>query len=210
MEMENLDTKNFNTAVLDGVQVMCRVFWGPDSDSCFIMKEGSFFQSFEISLEKSETKPCAALDEINTIINGFESPQSLFDHLNECYVQAFVNSKEGITAPLYQSCYEFENAPMMGRSAVEMKNRFESKALSMENLVHEPPDHLAVELEYLFFLLQKTDGFISHEAVSFATKTMLPWVRVFHQRLKAVDGDCQFYFLAGKILVLLLGQITGK
>ncbi|MBW1946193.1 MAG: molecular chaperone TorD family protein [Deltaproteobacteria bacterium] len=218
MDLENSENKKINYAVLEGVEIMCRVFWGPDLESCRHMIEGNFFQSFEITLTIPEAKPSVILDNINSIINRFDTPQSLFHHLNECYVRLFVNNKEGITTPLYQSCYEFENAPMMGESAIKMNKRFKSKGLSMENRVHEPPDHLAIELEYLFFLLQDSsvglndnpDKFVSNEAVSFAAETMLPWVTVFNQRLKPVIDDCRFYSLASGILVLLLSLISDK
>lgn len=207
MDLEN--SKNLNGAILEGVKILCRVFWGPDSDSCRCMMEGNFFQPFETILTKPGKKSSAILDNINSIIKGFDTHPSFYDHLNECYVRLFVNRKEGITAPLYQSCYEFENAPMMGKSAIKMKNLFLSKGLSMANLVHEPPDHLAVELEYLFFLLQENRD-DPDEAGSFCAETLLPWVTIFHQRLKSMDGDCRFYALAGGLLVQLLGLISGN
>ena len=218
MDLKYSANKKINDAVLEGVEIMCRVFWGPDLESCRHMIEGNFFQSFETILTKPEAKPSVILDNINSIINRFDTHQSLFHHLNECYVRLFVNNKEGITTPLYQSCYEFENAPMMGESAVKMNKRFKSKGLSMENRVHEPPDHLAIELEYLFFLLQDSgvgrddnqDKFVSNEAASFAAETMLPWVIVINQRLKSVTDDCRFYYLASGILVLLLSLISDK
>jgi len=209
MDFKNSENRKINDAVLEGVEIMCRVFWGPDLESCRHMIEGNFFQSFEIILTKQEANPSVILDNINSIINRFDTPQSLFHHLNECYVRLFVNNKEGITAPLYQSCYEFENAPMMGESAVKMQNYFKSKGLSMENRLHEPPDHIAIELEYLFFLLQDS-GVDQNEIASFAEQTMLPWVQVFNQRLKSVIDDCRFYNLTSEILVLVLGLISTK
>ncbi len=207
MNCINFENKN---AVVDGIKIMSQLFWGPDLDSCQQMIENNFFQSFECFPTKSETGFSVHLDQIKPIVHSFDTHQSLYDHLNECYVRLFVNSREGIAAPLYASCYEFENAPMMGKSAVEMTKRFESKGLSMENIVHEPPDHLAIELEYLFFLLQEKDELISNEAVSFVTETMLNWVRVFDQRLKSVDEDCRFYSLASSLLVLFLELISNK
>ena len=155
MDLQNSENKKFNYAVLEGVEIMCRVFWGPDLESCRHMIEGSFFQSFEILLTKPEAKPSVTLDNISLIINRFDTFQSLFHYLNECYVRLFVNSKEGITAPLYQSCYEFENAPMMGESAVKMNKRFKFKGLSMENRIHEPPDHLAMSWNIYFFFCRR-------------------------------------------------------
>lgn len=180
------------------------------------MMEGNFFQPFETVFTKPGKKSPAILDTINSIIKGLETHPSLYDHLNECYVRLFVNRKEGIIAHLYHSCYEFENAPMMGKSAIRMKNLFLSKGLSMADRVHEPPDHLAIELEYLFFLLQEScddqgdnlEKFVSDEAGSFCTETLLPWVKIFHQRLQSMDEDCRFYVLASGLLVQLLGLIS--
>ena len=216
MELQNSENNKFNDAVLEGVEIMCRVFWGPDLELCRHMLETDFFQSFKDLFTEPASKLSVILDDINSIISRFDTHQSLFEQLNECYVRLFVNSKEGIVAPLYQSCYEFENAPMMGESAVKMKKRFESKGLSMENRIHEPPDHLAVELEYLFFILQESrvgpddnpDKSVSNEAALFAAKTMLPWVILFNQRLKSVTDDCRFYYFASGVLVLLLELIS--
>ena len=211
MVIENLENQKFNGAVLDGIQIMCRIFWGPDLESCRLMIKENLFKPFEIIFIKSDKTAAGPLDNINSIIKTFDSFQSLFEHLNECYVRLFINNDEGIASPLYESCYEFENAPMMGEAALKMKKRFASKGLSMENRIHEPPDHLAVELEYLFFLLQ--DGCVGpddNSAALFAAKTMLPWVMVFNQRLKIATEDCRFYFFASEILVWLLRLISNK
>lgn len=202
----------FNSAVLEGVKVMCRVFWGPDLESCRHMMEGKFFQSFEIILIESETNPSGLLDKINSIINRFDSHQSLYNHLDECYVRLFVNNREGITAPLYQSCYEFENAPMMGESAVKMNKRFKSKGLSLAEDMNEPPDHLAIELEYLYFLLENgwtnKDNELAQEAVAFAGELMLPWVIQLRNQLNN-ETICSFYPLSASLLVAILSFIAG-
>jgi TorA maturation chaperone TorD len=196
-------TQKTNPEIPEAIQIMCSLFWGPDLESCHQMLEGDFFRPFETLLTKPDMKSTIALDHIKLIINKFDTDQSLFDHLNECYVRFFVNSKEGITAPLYQSCYEYENAPMMGAPAIKMMDRFKSKNLSMENRLHEPPDHIAVELEYLFFLMQE-DDVDQNEIASFAKQTMLPWVQIFTQRLGSKTDECRFYFSASEILIQLL------
>jgi TorA maturation chaperone TorD len=43
----------------------------------------------------------------------------------------------------------------MGEPAIDMKNRYESKGLSLSDEIHEPPDHISIEQEYLYFLLDK-------------------------------------------------------
>jgi len=194
--------------IYNAIESMCRMFWGPDLESCKQMKQGIFFNSWEAVLKASGLDSFAAMDSIKSIINQFDTEQALFDHLNECYVRLFVNTREGIAAPLYQSCYEFENAPMMGASAVKMKNLFDLKGLSLENRVHEPPDHLAIELEYLFFILQE-DGSDQNEIAAFAEQIMLPWIKIFSQRLEPAMDKCRFYYSASEVLIHII-KIIGK
>lgn len=171
------------------------------------MLHGDFLRPFEqlgavLSGELSE-----ALQKIVSIVADFADADSLFCHLEETYVSLFITHKEGIVAPLYQSCYEFKNAPMMGPSAIMMKQRLESKGLSLTNHLHEPPDHLAIELEYLYFLMEKgwsdnNDDFID-EASSFASKIMLPWVTEFQQRITTKRQFAFFYSVATILCALL-------
>ena len=150
------------------------------------------------------------LHEIISIIQSFPDGDSLYQHLEEGYVRLFISAKGGIAAPLYESCYEFEGAPLMGKAATEMKERFEVKGLSVADTIQEPPDHLSMELEYLYFLLDKgwrdQDGALVAEGSAFAAETMLPWVSKLHERL-ASEKQCLFYPLMVSILEDILRTI---
>jgi TorA-specific chaperone len=98
----------------------------------------------------------------------------------------------------------------MGRAATEMKERFEAKGLSIVDTIQEPPDHLSIELEYLYFLLDKgwrdQDEELVAEGSAFALETMLPWVSKLSERL-ASEKDCQYYPLMVSILEDILRAI---
>jgi TorA maturation chaperone TorD len=100
------------------------------------------------------------------------------------------------------------DSPLMGPPAVMMKECFESKGLSLGDHIHDPPDHLSIELEYLYFLLERgwstDDAALMDEAVSFSAESMLPWVLKFQQRLVAVETECRFYQLITAILCAIL------
>ena len=95
-------------------------------------------------------------------------------------MRLFVSDREGVTAPLYESCYakteSGEKALLMGAPAIDMKNRFESKGLRLSKDIHEPPDHISIEIEYLYFLLAKgrSDGDenLINQASSFAADAL--------------------------------------
>ncbi len=205
MSSENLIPEEKNNIILESIQTMCRIFWGPDIESCTHLMEPTFFKQLETLFSMKGKAVPNALEKMQSITKKFKKEQSFFDHLNECYVRLFVNNKEGII-PLYQSCYEYENAPMMGKAAQNMTRRFESKGLCVENAIKEPPDHLAIELEFLFFLLSDTSS--QGESALFVSETLLPWVGVINKRLESVSDECRFYSYAAKVLIHILELLS--
>ena len=160
-------------------------------------------------------KPPDLLSSLRDTINGFADADAFFNYLEEAYVRLFVNSRDGIIAPLYASCYvedkaSGENAPLMGPPAVLMQKRFESRGLSLSETMHEPPDHLSIELEYLYFLLKKgwsdNDRTLLSEAVYFAGEAMLPWVSLLRERI-ADDNRCRFYPLITSVAVSIIAYL---
>ena len=198
------------TILLDGLKIMGRIFWGPSLEECTEMVKENYLNRLDSLTSVLKTGADNRLHEIGSIIRSFSDGDSLYQHLEEGYVRLFISAKGGITAPLYESCYEFEGAPLMGRAAGEMKERFETKGLSVADTIQEPPDHLSIELEYLYFLLDKgwrdQDGELVTEGSAFAAETMLPWVSKLHERL-AREKQCLFYPLIVSILEDILRTI---
>jgi TorA-specific chaperone len=200
-------------ALLGALQKICAIFWGPDEKRCEEMLNGNYFGSHNQLKSLLRFDPPHILDKLADFINSFQDSKALFDTLQEAYVRLFVSSKDGITAPLYQSCYEYENAPLMGPPALLMQAKFQNKGLSVSAQLNEPPDHLAIEIEYLYFLFQKgwadkEEGYIE-EAVAFVNDVMLKWVDLFRQKL-AEDQSAQFYFLTASILCAILNLVATK
>jgi TorA-specific chaperone len=197
---------------LDSLAALTGIFWGPDPESCREMMKGTFLKPFEKLESRVVNDPPGLLSGLEDTISSFTDADSLFNHLEEAYVRLFINSRQGVTAPLYASCYDGDtasgtNAPLMGPAAVLMQKRLDSNSLSLPDSMHEPPDHLSIELEYLYFLLEKgwadNDSEILSEAVSFAGDTMLPWVTLLGERI-ANETDCRFYPLITSATVSIL------
>lgn len=189
--------------LLDGLKIMGRIFWGPSVVECTEMVKENYLNRLDSLTSVLKTEAGDGLHEIVSIIKSFPDGDSLYQHLEEGYVRLFISAKGGITAPLYESCYEFEGAPLMGRAATEMKERFETKGLSVAENIQEPPDHLSIELEYLYFLLAKgwgeQDDALVTEAAEFASDTMLPWVSELSEKLSS-EAECRYYRLMVSIL----------
>ncbi|MBA4395280.1 MAG: hypothetical protein C0407_17150 [Desulfobacca sp.] len=150
-----------------------------------------------------------AFEAIKVFLSAYSRGQTLYDSLEEEYIRLFISNRQGIPAPLYASCYvegeSSERAPLMGEPALAMQERFQSKGLSLGEDIGEPPDHLSIELEYLYFLLNigwtnNDDQFIT-EASSFAADIMLPWVVKLEHGLAVEENPALFY----PHLITLLG-----
>ena len=182
--------------LLDGLKIMGETFWGPSVEGCAEMVKEKYLDRLYSLTSVLKTGAGDGLHEIVSIIRSFPDGDSLYQHLEEGYVRLFISAKGGITAPLYESCYEFEGAQLMGRAAAKMKERFEVKGLSVADTIQEPPDHLSIELEYLYFLLDKgwgeKDDALVAAGSTFATEIMLQWVSKLHERL-ASETQCLFY-----------------
>jgi len=208
----SLDKIN-QAALLKGVAFLSQFYWGPAVDGSRDLLRGSYLKPFEALKPIIHYEPPGIIDELKAINTSFTSKDEIFQYLEQAYVRLFINSRDGISAPLYASCYmpganPEDDSPLMGPPAVMIKERFESKGLSLGDHIHEPPDHLSIELEYLYFLLEKgwstDDAALIDEAISFSAEIMLPWVLKFQQRLVAVETECRFYQLTTAILCAIL------
>ena len=208
----SLDKTN-QAALLEGVALLSRFYWGLAAEGNRDILQGIYLRPFEALKPIVGYEPPDILDELRAINTSFLDEDEIFQYLEQAYVRLFINSRDGITAPLYASCYVAEsapgeNAPLMGPPAALMKERFQSKGLSLGDHIHEPPDHLSIELEYLYFLLERGwsdgDAALKDEAVSFAGQIMLPWVVRFQERFVAIETECRFYQLTTAILCAIL------
>ncbi|WP_291322202.1 molecular chaperone TorD family protein [Desulfonatronospira sp.] len=106
--------------------------------------------------------------------------------LENVFVDIFINTYGGISAPLYHSCYHGDEQRLMQQPAQEMQERL-SEAGLVPGKSGEPVDHLCLELEYLYFLIslyqQSPDPEIAAETADFSGKFMLPWIDEFLQRI---------------------------
>lgn len=199
------------TILLDGLKIMGRIFWGPSLEECTEMLRENYLNRLQSLKSILPGRSFDSLDQIVSTIKSFPDVDSIYRQLEECYVRLFISAKGGIVAPLYESCYEFEGAPLMGRAATEMKERFETKGMSVAYNVQEPPDHISIELEYLYFLLDKGwrdkyDALIV-EAAEFSSNTLLPWVSELSEKL-ASEEECRYYPLMATIVVEILTVIA--
>ncbi len=207
--MKNLD-QEYCENILKGLETLCDIFWGPSPDQCGILIRGELLTVFEPLEREFGADIGKGLVKIKEIIKRYNNRESLFDRLNDEYVRLFISHRDGIVAPLYESCYEYENAPLMGPPAARMKNLFESEGLTLSDRLNEPPDHLCIELEYLYFMMKEAIGGKRinklKESINFVSNILLPWIEKFYDKL-ALEVPDYFYTASALILRGLLRSI---
>lgn len=199
-------------ALLTGIQRLCRIFWGPSDAFCRQMLEPSFLQPYKAIASRTKPRWDEDLSDLQNLLEGFTDPASLFAYLEHGYVRLFVNAREGIAAPLHASCYEDKTDPhLMGDAAVRMRKTLLDLGISISDDVGEPPDHLSIELEVLFYLLNQAEGPDRRigitKAADFAAESMIPWINAFHLRL-ADEIHCRFYPLVTAVLLGVLDEVS--
>jgi len=129
-----------------------------------------------------------------------------FSSLETEYVRLFIAGPGGVPAPLYESCHQDGACRTMGQSALAMRHRLAEAGLEISLASNEPPDHLALELEYLFHLYAQgwtNDSAQAHEAARFAGEVMEPWVRRFRAALAGAAPDPVYLAATDAALALL-------
>ena len=135
-----------------------------------------------------------------------------FSPLEAEYVRLFIAGPGGVPAPLYESCHLDGAGRTMGLSALAMRDRLAEAGLEISLDSNEPPDHLALELEYLFHLCATgwtDDPALSDEAARFAGEVMAPWVGRFRDKLDGADADPVYLAGADATLALLSAVAAG-
>lgn len=197
--------------LLAGVRQLCRVYWGPSEALSREMLAGAFLQPFYSLGPLIETNTDAELAALDQLLAGFSGAQLLLDYLDAGYVRLFVNARDGVAAPLYASCYDDEAQPqLMGAPAVRMQKLLVDLNIHIRDEVREPPDHLAIQIEALYFLLTR-DGADARSArlaaaADFVAAEMLPWLQSFQRHL-AGEAECRFYPLITNLLLSVLQAI---
>lgn len=115
------------------------------------------------------------------------SPDYLEQELESEFVRIFINTRKGVAAPLYHSCYHDDQYLLMKEPSIKMAELLETAGMDIGPDVGEPPDHVSIELEYLYFLLNQDHAlndpeFSAHIRI-FTRQFMLPWIDIFQSRI---------------------------
>lgn len=194
---------------LNVIELLAAIFRGPDA--------GGWDAIFTNALPDLLSRTPQGLEDITDSLRSLQDsrPQkseSPADELETEYVRLFVAGRGGVVAPLYESCHQVDSPRVMGDTALAMRTRLDAAELEVSLDSNEPPDHLSIELEYLYYQLGTAwrEGNITKEqdARAFA-RDMLVWVSRFNDGLTQGEPHPTYRY-AGSLAVQLLKHIGGE
>ncbi len=134
--------------------------------------------------------------EIVKIIPGISDVESLKIDYSKLFVGPY-----GLLAPPYGSMYLEDTRMVMGNSTMDVRNKYEEEGLDIG--LKEAPDHIAIELEFIYFLIFKEIKAIrnsdSGTAASYLEKQQVfldthlgIWVSEFADNVE-INAQTEFY-----------------
>lgn len=133
------------------------------------------------------------------------------------YSKLFVGPFE-LQAPPYGSFYLEKGKRVMGDSTIEVLKMYNDLGLSIDSDFKEMPDHIAVELEFMYYLIEKEVQALEEPNLNsaphfieaqefFLSKFLNRWVPPFCKRIKE-NTENEFYkALADCVLIFLKNEM---
>jgi len=131
------------------------------------------------------------------------------------YAGLFVGPYE-LKAPPYGSVYLDGERKVMGDSTLQVIKLYEEAGLVMDQSFKELPDHIAVELEFMYYLSYKEAEALEHSdeeralAINeirnqFFSQYLRPWVPSFSEKIKELT-DHPFYIALADCLATFVSK----
>lgn len=144
--------------------------------------------------------------------------RSSIEELEIDYAKLFVGPFE-LKAPPYGSLYLDEGRRVMGDSTMEVIEIYQRMGLSIDDEFTELPDHIAVELEFMYYLVHREvahSGGSSTEARrgyakaqrEFLSQFLLPWVPPFCEKIREGAETLFYRALADCVSAFSLGDMV--
>lgn len=129
------------------------------------------------------------------------------------YARLFVGPQR-VIAPPYGSIYLEEGRRVMGDSTLDVLHTYQEEGLHLDSEFKELPDHIAAELEFMYYLTAKGENAASRGEVkeaagrlaareAFMTRHLRRWVPGFCARIKDGTGSDFYRSLADCVAGLI-------
>ena len=176
----------------DCFKLMAACFYEPDRQ---LFLEEELAEKLEQLLESLSPEGAAAARRMQSCLKELDQEKLSIDH-----AALFVGPFELLAAP-YGSVYIEQKRTVMGNSTIHAARSYQDAGLSVD--VKEPPDHIAVELEFMYYLCTKEATAASNDRSADACRfrnqqrefyrtALKPWAHKFCEAIRQ-GTDNKFY-----------------
>ncbi|NOX18754.1 MAG: hypothetical protein GXO87_10805 [Chlorobi bacterium] len=160
-----------------------KLFYYPDAEIADLLKKGvvSEFLS-EMNLTDLQ------IEDFNGYLRKFNDVELLLEDLQVEYTGLFITAFPEVPAPVFGSFY-FERE-LIGESTERIIEFYEKYDFHVSEEIGEPPDHFAVELEFVFRMIESEIP-LEIQAL-FIKEKILSWAEKFAEKIRA-SAKTPFY-----------------
>lgn len=187
--MDEIATKQ---KLSDSLKLVAVCFYEPE---IILFEEEKVLQNLSSLLKSFCPEACASVDNMQQVLQSITQ-----EDLQIAHAELFVGPFELKASP-YGSTYLEKERRVMGDSTMEVLSHYRRAGLEVD--IKEPPDHIAIELEFLSYLfaleaeaLQNDDikkaGELEAEQMLFLGTYVFPWMPDFVQNIRS-GTENRFY-----------------
>lgn len=169
-------------------KIFSLIFHKPDREFAGYLR-GDFSEDIAILDEEANFGFANFIDR-----NMSKTDEEFYEMLAVEYTRLFTTAIPNVPCPPYESIYR-ENE-VMGKSTLDVIDSYNQAGLSIMEKFHDLPDHVAVELEFLYYL--KNYGY-SEEFNAFMNEHFSKWILQFCVQVEKND-NIGFYRNAAGVL----------
>jgi TorA maturation chaperone TorD len=189
----------------DCYRLLSACFYQPQKEA-FIQE--ALFENLESSLKQT-----SADASIHASLMGKAFLKCSEEDLLVAYAKLFVGPNE-LLAPPYGSVYLDGGNLLMGDSTMGVIRMYEEQGLSMDSEFSNLPDHITVELEFMYYLIFKEGEALERSEWNrafdfretqrlFSDQYLKRWVRPFCDKIR-LDADNEFYAILADCLSVFI------
>ena len=161
-------------------------------------------------IEDLSTELAATADLLSVSVPQLNPSPDLVE-LQVAYTELFISRLGGVPAPPYGSVYLEEAGQLMGQTTQCVLRAYEGEGLNHE-VGGEPPDFIATEMEFLYFLVgQEIDALSGNDLelaraarqkqIDFCHTLLQPWIKQLSLRVLQTECAAEPYRWSAEMLI---------
>ena len=167
------------------------ILFYPHENMVFSFRNSSIMENIYWAQKRIDINSNQSLENISTyMISG--NDRDILEDLSIEYTRLFINCYEGIVAVPYESFYKSYDKSIMGEVAVEVSQFYKSYSLELSEEFTDPPDHIAVEMEFMTYLITKEIQALDTSGDHLKTEFYLTGQRSFLKKHLSTWGNLFF------------------